>query len=250
MDATDVPGIDPKRGWFVPRGTVPGDTPPPGPLADLGAAWLGRDIATGRPVAHPHVPGLPHAVSEITRTARRYGFHATLKPPFRLGDHATPDGLAAALEAMCHELAPAPVEGLKLGRIGDFLALLPVGDTGPADRLAAQLLRGLDAFRAPSEADELARRRAAGLNERQEALLARWGYPYVLDEYRFHLTLTDRLGPTEIGTTQHLLTPLFARVVPARLRISEVTLAGEDAEGKFVSLHRFPLGGAAVASGS
>ena len=50
-------------------------------------------------------------------------------------------------------------------------------------------------FARPPGAAELERRRKAGLSAAQEKMLLRWGYPYVLDEFRFHLTLTGRLQP-------------------------------------------------------
>ncbi len=217
-------------------------TPPPGALASFGAAWLGWDIETGCPRAHPQIPGLLRAPAAITETPRRYGFHATLKSPFRLARHATQDGLITALAALCAELPAVPLSGMKVGRIGRLLALVPQGDTAAADALAAALLRRLDSFRAACRPVGLARRRAAGLNPAQEALLARWGYPFVLDQFRFHMTLTGRLGDSEIATVQHVLTPVLARLLPGGLRINDVTLAGEDDKGRFQSIQRFALG--------
>ncbi|MHA7357621.1 DUF1045 domain-containing protein, partial [Burkholderia pseudomallei] len=59
--------------------------------------------------------------------------------------------------------------------------------------LAARALRALAPLRRPPADAERAKRAAAPLSERQRALLAEWGYPYVLDEYRFHMTLSDPL---------------------------------------------------------
>ncbi|PKP65441.1 MAG: phosphonate metabolism protein, partial [Alphaproteobacteria bacterium HGW-Alphaproteobacteria-8] len=64
--------------------------PPPGPLADFAADWLGWDATAGREMPHPIVPGLPGPVEELTRAPRKYGLHGTLKPPFRLAQGATP----------------------------------------------------------------------------------------------------------------------------------------------------------------
>ena len=55
-------------------------------LADFGAAWLGWDAATAKPVPHPNVPDLPRPVSMITETPRKYGFHGTLNQPFRVAE--------------------------------------------------------------------------------------------------------------------------------------------------------------------
>ena len=60
--------------------------PPAGsPLAEFGADWLGWDPATGRGRDGFDLPGLPRRRAELVATPARYGFHATLKAPFRLG---------------------------------------------------------------------------------------------------------------------------------------------------------------------
>jgi hypothetical protein len=35
---------------------------------------------------------------------------------------------------------------------------------------------------------------AAGLNQSQVANLDRWGYPYLFADFRFHMTLTGKVG--------------------------------------------------------
>ncbi|MEM9972496.1 MAG: DUF1045 domain-containing protein, partial [Pseudomonadota bacterium] len=134
--------------------------PPPGPLADFGAAWLGWDIAQGAPVRQRDVAGL----REITDAPRKYGFHGTLKPPFRLAEGQTIADLREAVRATAATVAPAMCDGLELARLGRFLALVPVGDTAALRRVATACVRDLDRFRAPPTEAELARRRAAGLS--------------------------------------------------------------------------------------
>ncbi|MEN9060138.1 DUF1045 domain-containing protein [Ponticoccus litoralis] len=160
--------------------------PPEGALSSFGARWLGWDVLTGRAAPHWPEPGL----EAVTQTPRKYGFHATLKPPFRLAEGQTPEALDKAVAAMAARCAPAPAEGLEVARLGSFLALVPQGDTAQIARIAATCVEALDEFRAPATEAELARRRAARLTPEQEALLSRWGYPYVMQAFRFHMTLT------------------------------------------------------------
>ena len=124
-------------------------TPRPGELAEFGAAWLGWDPETGSVRVQPAIEGLPRTLDQITAAPRRYGFHGTIKPPFRLAEGADPEGLSAALDAFCARQAPVAVAGLALTRLGRFLALCPVGDTAALDALAAAAVARLDAFRAP-----------------------------------------------------------------------------------------------------
>ena len=130
----------------------------------------------------------------ITVSARHYGFHATLKPPFRLAGGRTVEELEATVAALAASLSPARCR-LRVGLIGGFLALVPEAGEEAIAAIAARCVADLDGFRAPAPPEELARRRAAGLSTRQEALLRQWGYPYVMEEFRLHFTLTDRLEP-------------------------------------------------------
>lgn len=212
--------------------------PPPGPLADFGAGWLGWDIAAARVAERPDLPGL----DAVTASPARYGFHATLKPPFRLAEGETAGALGAAVAEFAARCAPAQAAGLRLSRLGRFLALLAEGDATDLSRVAAGCVRDLDRFRAPASAAERDARRGKGLSERQEILLARWGYPHVMEEFRFHMTLTGPMPRAEIATWQE---ELAARLppLPVPFTLGEVALVGERRDGFFETIHRFALTG-------
>jgi ribose 1,5-bisphosphokinase len=126
---------------------------------------------------------------------RRYGFHATLKAPFRLSARARLDTLVADLERFCAARRAFTLPKLRVKLMADFLALVPEPAEPRLDRLAADCVVHFDRYRTPLHEDELARRRRTPLTARQDALLERWGYPYVLDEFRCHFSLTGPLGP-------------------------------------------------------
>ena len=216
--------------------------PEPGPLADFGAAWLGWDLHAGRIVAHPDLPALPRPVAEITDTPRKYGLHGTIKPPFRLAEGRTLDDLRDEALALCAALPVLEMEGLKLARLGGFLALVPQGDTAPLAATAARMVEGLDHFRAPAGEAELARRRAKGLTDRQDALLLKWGYPYVMEEFRFHITLTGRLPKSEAVQTEAVLSERLAPLLPIPFVIRGLILAEEDDLGRFRLIETLPFG--------
>lgn len=217
--------------------------PEDGALADLTAAWLGWDALRGVPVRHPDVPGLPRPVAEITVTPRKYGFHGTVKPPFRLADGMTPQRLREAARAFCSGQRPVVLPGLALHRIGGFVALAPEGDDAALQALAAAAVAGLDAFRAPPDASEIARRRPERLTPRQRGHLARWGYPYVMEDFRFHLTLTGDLPDAEAAQVEDALRAPLAPVLPRPFRIDSLCLAGQGRDGMFRLLHRYTLSG-------
>ncbi len=212
--------------------------PPEGALADFGAAWLGWDVAAGRACAQLQIERLDDA----TVTPRKYGFHGTLKPPFRLAEGQTPGALQEAVAAMAGACGPAECEGLGLTRLGRFLALTPQGDTGGISRVAATCVADLDAFRAPPSEAELYRRRKAGLSAAQEALLVRWGYPYVMEEFRFHLTLTGSLPKGEIDAWMDTARAHLPDL-PRPFEMRDVALVGERADGRFELIQRYALTG-------
>lgn len=214
-------------------------TPRPGPLHDFGAAWLGWDAASGQPVAHPPVEG----VETWTATPRKYGFHGTLKPPFRLAEGATEETLAEALTRFAAAQPAVVLSGLRLAQLGHFLALIPAGSQDDLAQLAERVVMDLDGFRAPLNEAELARRRAAGLTPRQDALLTRWGYPYVMEEFRFHLTLTGRLSGGEIDGVQATLAPLVRPLLEGPFEVADLTLLGEGPDGRFHHVARAALSG-------
>lgn len=218
-------------------------TPAPGPLADFGAAWLGWDAVTGRAVRHPNISGLPRPVSEITETPRKYGLHATIKPPFRRRPDTDESTLCAALAAFCADQPIIALNGLRVAQLGRFLALRPVGDESKLNTMAADAVRAFDTFRAPLTDPELRKRREGGLTVAQDALLRAWGYPYVMEEFRFHITLTGKLPKAEGRALVDRLQEVLAPVLPKPFIINGLSLMGEDDSGYFHQIARHSFAG-------
>lgn len=220
--------------------------PEPGPLADFGAHWLGWDMATGRFVHHPSIDGLD--IATLTATPRKYGLHGTIKPPFRLAEGCTITDLETATAALCAQMAPLQLEGLALSRLGGFLALTITGDTAPLNQLANKTVQTLDPFRAALSEAELERRRKARLSPQQEALLAKWGYPYVMEEFRFHITLTGKMPRTEAEAVRNHIEPVITPLLPRPFPVESLCLVGEDENGLFHMIRRYALTGPSAAS--
>lgn len=215
--------------------------PPAGPLADAAAAWLGWNPETGRMVAPPDLPALPRPLDEITARPRRYGFHATLKPPFRLSPDSSLSALDAQTRDLAARLAPVTLAGLSLTRMGGFLALTPEGDTGAIDHLAGEVVRALDSHRAPPTPEEIARHGASVRTQEQAENLARWGYPRVMGAFRFHFTLTGRLARAEVQAVSDALGAHLLGHVPRPFPVAALGLFGEDDAGRFHLVSRHPL---------
>lgn len=215
-------------------------------MAVFGRRWLGRDVDRDVEVERLAVDGVSaDDLGAATADPRHYGFHGTLKPPFALADGRTVDELLAAVAAFAKPRTAFAIERLELRLIDGFIALVPQKKTAALDALAAECVREFDALRAPADAVELARRRNAGLTPRQDEYLVRWGYPYVLEEFRFHLTLSGRLvGPLR-DAIWRALAPLTAPLCESPVPVREVVVFRQvDRNAPFHVLARCPLAAA------
>ena len=215
---------------------------PDGGFYRVGADWLGWCNRQGTERSHPELAGLSRPIAQITDTPRKYGFHATIKPPFKLAKGQSSHDLAARFRELCQATSRVEIPVLEIRRLGGFVAAVPASHNPALQELAATMVKGLDPFRAPASESELAKRRSANLTRRQEEMLVAWGYPYVMDEFRFHLTLTGGLGADAGGISDRLST-LFTPVMPTPFRIDSLCMVGEDAAGRFHVLNRNTLSG-------
>ena len=210
--------------------------PPPGPLAAAAARWLGRDAETGARLEQPHP-----ALAGLTRQAARYGFHATLRAPFRPHPGLAEADLVEALDALAAALTPVTLAGLRLASLDGFLALVPEGDETRLNALAATVVERFQPFAAPLTEAEIARRNPAALTPQQRAYLDRWGYPHVFDAFRFHMTLTDRLSTADAAILGALAQAMVADRARKPFPVDALVLFAEGADGLFHHRHRASL---------
>ncbi|EGB15440.1 protein of unknown function DUF1045 [Pseudodesulfovibrio mercurii] len=214
-------------------------------LERFGAAWLGRDNETGLAVDPVLPDGLsPDAWREATRSPRHYGFHGTLMPPFVPASGVDEAGIVGRLDGLARDLDPFTLAPLSVRGVGGFLALVPAEQVRLA-RDAEACLRAMTPLREPPSAEENRARREGGrLTPDQDRLLTEWGYPYVLGEFRFHITLTGRLeDPAERGRFAALLRDLAAPVTGCPHPVGELCLFHQpDRSAPFRLIHRARLG--------
>jgi hypothetical protein len=196
---------------------------PAGAFKDIGSRWLGRCEDTGLALAR--AAGDDARIDAWTAAPRHYGLHATLKPPFRLAAGSTPQQLDGALRRLARgqQAFGAP---LQLRALRGFLAWCQGDDTHAQARmqaLADQCVRDLDEFRAPATPEEIARRNPDKLDAAQRGMLERWGYPYVFETFKFHMTLTDNLAPGELEQAMIALHERGAAAPGAPMPVQAVT---------------------------
>jgi putative phosphonate metabolism protein len=213
-------------------------------LWNVGCRWLGRDAETQETFAPQAVPGFPaEDLLNATASPRMYGFHATLKAPFRLADGVDETKLSAEIARLADSVASFPMPALKVDRLNGFIALLLAGSSNALVDLERRCVVELDALRAPMEAAERARRLSARLTPRQRDFLERWGYPYVFDEFRFHMTLTERVDDATAGVLMPWIVQNFQHALAEQSQGAELAAFVQPAPGQdFLLLKRFPVG--------
>jgi putative phosphonate metabolism protein len=213
-------------------------------LAQLGGNWLGRDTTTDKSA----LPQLPEEIisSEwfrVTESARRYGFHATLKPPFKLAEGTSVNDLRLALRSFATRKVSFLAPHLIVGRVGHFLALILSESSRALCDLADDCVRDFDHFRAPATDAEMNRRTQDSMTARELENLLRWGYPYVFDTWKFHMTLTCSLESDLLAVFHRHLQERFREGCNHPLRIDSICLYEEPAAGMpFRLLERFAFG--------
>ncbi|MPZ55324.1 MAG: DUF1045 domain-containing protein [Rhizobiales bacterium] len=222
--------------YFVP--------PAGGTFYRFGSGMLGYDCYTGADVALPRDTGLPEDWAALTEAPRRYGFHATLCAPFRLTPECDEAALLDAFAGFAGQ--PRGVAEIRpvVRALGKFIAIVPRDRDTAVDTLAADCVRYFDRFRAPLSSDDRERRMTPTLSERERSNVDRWGYPYVLDDFCFHLTLTGTVADDRGDILCHLLSNLFLRSHGrGTIKIDRVALLRQDHEGaRFLALREAELG--------
>lgn len=220
--------------------------PEPGSALDtFGQTWLGhrgRDALAG--AIGNKIQVSTDRIWELTETPRRYGFHGTLKPPFELNPANRPQGLIEAAQVFARSRGPIELPPLELAVIGKFIALTPIAESAALERLAAACVRAFEGFRMPLSKQQEDDYKLNKLTVHQEQMLEHWGYPYVMEEFRFHISLTDRIDDdTERQSVMDLLSALAKPMLGQPILIRDLVVFAQDGIGQPMKVvQRIPFG--------
>lgn len=221
--------------YFVP----PADSA----LYRFGTDLIGYDAYTGQ--LSPFAKGVEADIEgwkPFTTDPRKYGFHATLKAPISLAAGKTEDQLVATMHDFARMPRAIPVIAPIIRNIGHFVAIVPDTPYTDLQALAADCVTAFDDFRAPLTAADRERRNVSALSERQVAYLDRWGYPYVLDEFRFHMTLAGSLPAERRVAITQTLQKRFDALDLKSIPIDRLALFRQnDATSSFTIIAHWPL---------
>lgn len=204
------------------------------PIYTLGSDWLGWDSHAGQKIERDE----NLHIDLITKKPAIYGFHATLKPPFHLKDGVRESDIIDKLDEFSRNLPTVDPIELDLKQIGSFLAFVPKDDQSNISLLAERCVKEFDLFRREMTEEEFDRRNNETLTANQVAHLSHWGYPYVMEEFRFHMTLTDKLEANQIEPTLQHLTQFFSGLLAITRRIDQIVLSKQPGPTEsFRTLH-------------
>ncbi len=221
-------------------------TPPEDhPLSHAAQHWLGSNPFKGGISPQTVVPGFsPEELRDLTMDPRRYGFHGTLKAPFELAPGKVETQLLQALDEFSAECDAFEIPVMRLGQLGPFFALVPAADNAALQALADETVRRFEPFRAPLSEADIARRKPEELTESGRRNLMAWGYPYVFEDFRFHMTLTGKVPAERRPAMRDALEQRFGAFIGQPLRIDTVALFIEPQRGAPFTVHSLlPLGG-------
>lgn len=179
------------------------------PLGRFGCHWLGRSAAE----LDSHPVDLPenleqHKHQQLIEAPKHYGFHGTLKAPFELNTAYTSNDLDEALQNFAQKFPSFTIDRLKLQTIASFIALTPEEQSENLSLLQSlheELTENIDYLRAPLSDYDKNRFMARDLSTKLKENLLNFGYPFVLESFKFHLTLTSSLKKDDISSYFELL---------------------------------------------
>jgi putative phosphonate metabolism protein len=215
------------------------------PLTAAAERWLGANPFTGE--TRDLEPAGDFGAGELTALTadpRRYGFHGTLKAPFSLAPGIGEQELLDAFDAFADTRSCFDIPKMTLGQLGPFFALVPAADCPELQDLADETVRRFSPFRAPLSDADIARRKPETLGSVMRSNLLEWGYPYVFESFRFHMTLTGAVPVERQAAMRAVLEQAFASFIGKPLPVTSLALFTEPERGAPFTVHSLlPLGG-------
>ncbi|WP_438751305.1 DUF1045 domain-containing protein [Pararhizobium sp. O133] len=215
------------------------------PLTAAAERWLGANPFTGetRPL-EPQGDFSADELTALTADPRRYGFHGTLKAPFELAPGTSESELLDAFATFAETCIPFRIPEVVLGQLGPFFALVPAVHCPDLQGFADATVRHFARFRAPLSEADIARRKPETLSTQMRGNLFDWGYPYVFESFRFHMTLTGQVSAERQFSMKTLLAQEFAPFIGQPMDVTSLALFVEPARGAPFTVHSLlPLGG-------
>ncbi len=171
----------------------------------------------------------------------KYGFHATLKAPFRLKRNVKTKNFYDVISHIAAQHSRFKIKGLKIVYSKKFTLITSRKPNKLLINLEKDLVKHLDTFRAELNKTEIKKRIPDSLTFKQNKYLKEWGYPFVFDQFKFHMTLMNQ-NNNKLSNKQKLeLEKLIYKISNNVIEFNEISLLGENKNGHFEEIKRFKL---------
>jgi len=171
----------------------------------------------------------------------KYGFHATLKAPFRLKRNVKTKNFYDVISHIAAQHSRFKIKGLKIAYSKKFTFITSRKPNKLLINLENDLVKHLDTFRAELNKTEIKKRIPDSLTFKQNKYLKEWGYPFVFDQFKFHMTLMNQ-NNNKLSNKQKLeLEKLIYKISNNVIEFNEISLLGENKNGHFEEIKRFKL---------
>lgn len=211
------------------------------PLGVFGATVLRRKAHCPQEWINASPPVEFHDTKVWQNTVQKpahYGFHATIKAPFELAAGISADDLKASLERFCASQSSILLSGLAPSRTCRYDALAFDQQPAAVKILAGSCVEAFEPFRAPLTSVDEDRRKSVGLNQQQLHYLGEYGYPYIFDEFNFHMTLSG--AKPDNNAYLRWLTALYESLVTEPPLLDRLCLFKQDTrQAPFIRISEF-----------
>ncbi len=206
----------------------------------FGKCWLGWDPYKGEETTKSDLSKLPSfkKFSSLVLTPKQYGFHGTIKAPFKLKNEYTYNDLENKVREISKQIHSFYFDQLIIEKLGNFIGLIPTNNL-KVNAVSNKFVEELDYLRDELSESEIKKRKPHKLTSNQKQMLFKWGYPYVFDEFKFHLTLTSKLNVVEIDDVFRSLQNILKQVNLNKISFNNICIFGQKSDEKFYFVQRF-----------
>lgn len=173
--------------------------------------------------------------------AKKYGFHGTLIPPFKLNKNYSTNLLFKKTEDIAKKFKKFKFYKFKLKKINNFYAFVQNKKNNNINKLSNRLVRELFKFRSPLTKKEIDRRNPSKLSKLQLNILHKWGYPYLMSEFNFHMTLASEVTGNKLYFELKKIEKNKEIILNEINNFDKIYIFGENQKGMFENLENFSL---------
>ena len=218
-------------------------------LEEFGRYWFGWDPLNAKLINNKHRInylnrfGIKNLINidKNVLIPKKYGFHGTLIPPFKLNKNYSTNTLFKKTEEIAKKFKKFKFYKFKLKKINNFYAFVQNKKNNNINKLSNRLVRELFKFRSPLTKKEIDRRNPSKLSKLQLSILYKWGYPYLMSEFNFHMTLASEVTGNKLYSELKKIEKNKEIILNEINNFDKIYIFGENQKGMFENLENFSL---------